>query len=144
MATTHMALSLSSPLSLSVSPRPGPFLISLHLPFLHFPTFSSKTRLTIQRATKEPKETATPASASTQQSSDDPKKGVALYKPKSYEVLVTDAANSLAYALQDGKTRLEIDFPYVFYTSFFYRLLLIFGYFEKVFFFLNAHVPLTY
>ncbi|XP_065866513.1 protein LPA3 [Euphorbia lathyris] len=41
----------------------------------------------------------------------DPKRGVAVYKPKSYEVLVTDAANSLAYALQDGKTRLEIDFP---------------------------------
>lgn len=40
-----------------------------------------------------------------------PKAGVALYKPKSYEVLVTDAANSLAYALEDGKTRLEIDFP---------------------------------
>jgi hypothetical protein len=41
----------------------------------------------------------------------DPKSGVAVYKPKSYEVLVTDAANSLAYALQDGKSRLEIDFP---------------------------------
>ncbi|KAJ8629308.1 hypothetical protein MRB53_022631 [Persea americana] len=41
----------------------------------------------------------------------DPKSGVAVYKPKSYQVLVTDAANSLAYALEDGKTRLEIDFP---------------------------------
>ncbi|RDY06936.1 Protein LOW PSII ACCUMULATION 3, chloroplastic, partial [Mucuna pruriens] len=41
----------------------------------------------------------------------DPKAGVSLYKPKSYEVLVTDASNSLAYALQDGKLRLEIDFP---------------------------------
>ncbi|CAK7336315.1 unnamed protein product [Dovyalis caffra] len=41
----------------------------------------------------------------------DPKSGVAVYKPKSYEVLVTDAANSLAFALQDGKIRLEIDFP---------------------------------
>ncbi|WJZ95391.1 hypothetical protein VitviT2T_014165 [Vitis vinifera] len=41
----------------------------------------------------------------------DPKVGVSVYKPKSYEVLVTDAANSLAYALDDGKTRLEIDFP---------------------------------
>ncbi|XP_062157378.1 protein LPA3 [Alnus glutinosa] len=40
-----------------------------------------------------------------------PKVGVSVYKPKSYEVLVTDAANSLAYALDDGKTRLEIDFP---------------------------------
>ncbi|KAF3450979.1 hypothetical protein FNV43_RR07068 [Rhamnella rubrinervis] len=41
----------------------------------------------------------------------DPKAGVSVYKPKSYEVLVTDAANSLAHALEDGKTRLEIDFP---------------------------------
>ncbi|KAK1436774.1 hypothetical protein QVD17_02556 [Tagetes erecta] len=39
------------------------------------------------------------------------KLGVSVYKPKSYEVLVTDAANSLACALDDGKTRLEIDFP---------------------------------
>ncbi|KAG5546900.1 hypothetical protein RHGRI_018907 [Rhododendron griersonianum] len=42
----------------------------------------------------------------------DPKSGVPIYKPKSYEVLVTDAAISLAYALDDGKTRFEIDFPY--------------------------------
>ncbi|KAL8170921.1 hypothetical protein V2J09_022725, partial [Rumex salicifolius] len=41
----------------------------------------------------------------------DPKAGVAVYKPKSYEVLVSDAANCLAFALDDGKTRLEIDFP---------------------------------
>lgn len=41
----------------------------------------------------------------------DPKAGVSVYKPKSYEVLVTDAASSLAFALDDGKTRLEIDFP---------------------------------
>ncbi|CAI8601417.1 unnamed protein product [Vicia faba] len=41
----------------------------------------------------------------------DPKSGVSVYKPKSYQVLATDAANSLAYALQDGKLRLEIDFP---------------------------------
>ncbi|ONI16451.1 hypothetical protein PRUPE_3G098800 [Prunus persica] len=44
-------------------------------------------------------------------SSLDPKSGVSVYKPKSYEVLVADAAKSLAYALEDGKTRLEIDFP---------------------------------
>ncbi|XP_020585174.1 protein LOW PSII ACCUMULATION 3, chloroplastic [Phalaenopsis equestris] len=37
--------------------------------------------------------------------------GVAVYKPKSYEVLVADASRSLAYGLQDGKLRLEIDFP---------------------------------
>ncbi|KAK9109523.1 hypothetical protein Sjap_017583 [Stephania japonica] len=41
----------------------------------------------------------------------DPKLGVPVYKPKSYEVLVADAANSLIYALEDGKTRLEIEFP---------------------------------
>ncbi|KGN45217.1 protein LOW PSII ACCUMULATION 3, chloroplastic [Cucumis sativus] len=41
----------------------------------------------------------------------DPKAGVPIYKPKTYEVLVSDAANSLAYALEDGKMRLEIDFP---------------------------------
>ncbi|XP_072977949.1 protein LPA3 [Typha angustifolia] len=41
----------------------------------------------------------------------DPKAGVAVYKPKSYEVLVSDAARSLVYALESGKTRLEIDFP---------------------------------
>ncbi|XP_027906117.1 protein LOW PSII ACCUMULATION 3, chloroplastic [Vigna unguiculata] len=43
--------------------------------------------------------------------SSDPKAGVSLYKPKSYQVLVNDAATSLAFALQDGKIRLEIDFP---------------------------------
>ncbi|WJX48656.1 Protein lpa3 [Trifolium repens] len=51
------------------------------------------------------------ASSSDPNSGFDPKSGVAVYKPKSYEVLVTDAANSLSYALQDGKSRLEIDFP---------------------------------
>jgi hypothetical protein len=54
----------------------------------------------------------------------DPKSGVAVYKPKSYEVLVTDAANSLAYALQDGKSRLEIDFPYVLFSFCYCKLVL--------------------
>ncbi|XP_073124170.1 protein LPA3 [Henckelia pumila] len=40
-----------------------------------------------------------------------PKSGVSVYKPRSYEVLVSDAATSLFYALQDGKIRVEIDFP---------------------------------
>ncbi|CAK9310352.1 unnamed protein product [Citrullus colocynthis] len=52
------------------------------------------------------KERAAPATQSS-----DPKAGVPIYKPKTYEVLVSDAANSLAYALEDGKIRLEIDFP---------------------------------
>ncbi|CAL1399912.1 unnamed protein product [Linum trigynum] len=51
------------------------------------------------------------ASAAAQSSGYDPKRGVAVYKPKSYEVLLTDAANSLAFAIQDGKKRLEIEFP---------------------------------
>ncbi|KAK3188663.1 hypothetical protein Dsin_028224 [Dipteronia sinensis] len=46
-----------------------------------------------------------------QQSRFDPKAGVSVYKPKSYQVLATDAANSLSFALQAGNTRLEIDFP---------------------------------
>lgn len=41
----------------------------------------------------------------------DPKAGVAVYKPKSYEVLVTDAAECLAIAMRDGRLRLEIEFP---------------------------------
>ncbi|KAK4488886.1 hypothetical protein RD792_004676 [Penstemon davidsonii] len=41
----------------------------------------------------------------------DPQLGVAVYNPKSYEVLVSDAATSLFYALQEGKNRLEIEFP---------------------------------
>lgn len=43
--------------------------------------------------------------------SPDPRAGVSVYKPKSYEVLISDAAKSLVYALEDGKTRVEIDFP---------------------------------
>jgi hypothetical protein len=40
------------------------------------------------------------------------KAGVAVYKPRSYEVLVADASRSLAAAIDDGRTRLEIEFPY--------------------------------
>ncbi|KAH9298333.1 hypothetical protein KI387_030015, partial [Taxus chinensis] len=41
----------------------------------------------------------------------DPKIGVPLYNPKSYEQLIADAAKALLYALDDAKTRLEIEFP---------------------------------
>uniref|UniRef100_J3L8Z1 DUF1995 domain-containing protein n=2 Tax=Oryza brachyantha TaxID=4533 RepID=J3L8Z1_ORYBR len=37
--------------------------------------------------------------------------GVSVYKPRSYEVLVSDAARSLACAIDEGKTRLEVEFP---------------------------------
>ncbi|KAK4436691.1 protein LOW PSII ACCUMULATION 3, chloroplastic [Sesamum alatum] len=51
------------------------------------------------------------AKATKSESGVNPKQGVAVYKPRSYEVLVSDAATSLFYALQDGKSRLEIEFP---------------------------------
>lgn len=41
----------------------------------------------------------------------DPKLGVSVYKPASYETLIADAAKSLSYALDDSHKRLEIDFP---------------------------------
>ncbi|XP_038993333.1 uncharacterized protein LOC120117064 [Hibiscus syriacus] len=101
---------------LSISP-PRHSFTPIYLPSSHrFLTFSPRPIIQIQCATKDNKEATPPASAPPTQSFD-PKKGVALYKPKSYDVLVTDAANSLAYAIQDGQTRLEIDFPYVFYHS---------------------------
>ncbi|KAK8581319.1 hypothetical protein V6N13_144348 [Hibiscus sabdariffa] len=109
MAMAFMAVSFSSPLSIS---PPRHSLIPIHLASSHrFPTFSVglSPRIPIQCATKDNKEATPPAAAPTK--GFDPKKGVALYKPKSYDVLVTDAANSLAYAIQDGQTRLEIDFP---------------------------------
>ncbi|KNA24704.1 hypothetical protein SOVF_012830 [Spinacia oleracea] len=97
----HPIHSLSSP-STSLHPTSR---LSVHF----LPPFIAKipnncfpsTPLRIQCATKNTPSTSTPA----------PKSGVAVYKPKSYEVLVTDATNSLSVALQEGKTRLEIDFP---------------------------------
>lgn len=44
---------------------------------------------------------------------EDSRAGVAVYNPRSYKVLLSDASRSLVSALDDGKTRLEIDFPYV-------------------------------
>ncbi|KAK9281988.1 hypothetical protein L1049_004899 [Liquidambar formosana] len=94
---------LSSPYPLShLHPSHSPLsLVPTPLRF-HFSTFRAFPRLpltVIQCAKKE----APPGV--------DAKVGVSVYKPKSYEVLVADAANCLAYALEDGKTRLEIDFP---------------------------------
>ncbi|KAJ4834344.1 Protein LOW PSII ACCUMULATION 3, chloroplastic [Turnera subulata] len=92
-SSTSFALLVPSPLSLPSC--------SIHLP--------SSTKIHCTNTNKHPQEVTTTTTTSTQ--SYDPKKGVAVYKPKSYEELATDAANSLALALQDGKTRLEIDFP---------------------------------
>ncbi|XP_074286052.1 protein LPA3 [Silene latifolia] len=104
MALSYHPTPTLSTSSHSISPSLSIHPISLSPFKISFPTSSSSSSLKIIKcATKDPPSTTT--------SIDDPKTGVAVYKPKSYEVLVTDAANSLAFALQDGKLRLEIDFP---------------------------------
>ncbi|KAJ7552822.1 hypothetical protein O6H91_06G071400 [Diphasiastrum complanatum] len=50
-------------------------------------------------------------SSSTAEGSSIEAAGVAVYKPESYDVMVGDAAKSLIYALDDGKLRIEVDFP---------------------------------
>ncbi|XP_050381447.1 protein LPA3 [Argentina anserina] len=105
MATTTMAFSSSSthhPLILSLSPLSS-LPKTTTATFLTTPS-SSFRPLPLNNATRT-------IQCVDKASSADPKTGVAVYKPKSYEVLVTDAATSLAFALEDGKTRLEIDFP---------------------------------
>ncbi|BFI25146.1 hypothetical protein MPTK2_1g18310 [Marchantia polymorpha subsp. ruderalis] len=37
--------------------------------------------------------------------------GVDVYKPASYDVLVSDASSAVAFALEEGKLRMEVDFP---------------------------------
>ncbi|KAI3802601.1 hypothetical protein L1987_30740 [Smallanthus sonchifolius] len=80
------------------------------------PTFSLFPVRILFNSSSSPKKTAANSiRCSSNEASSTPatarKLGVSVYKPKSYEVLVTDAANSLACALDDGKTRIEIDFP---------------------------------
>lgn len=41
----------------------------------------------------------------------DRRAGVAIYKPASYEALISDAAKSLVNALDESKLRLEVEFP---------------------------------
>ncbi|KAG0453910.1 hypothetical protein HPP92_025214 [Vanilla planifolia] len=95
--TLHSASPLQYPLRSSCSPS------IVVYPFNYVTGFGSHRRIRRQIC----------AQSSNEQSPSDSKlkAGVAVYKPKSYEELVTDAARSLAFALQEGKTRLEIDFP---------------------------------
>ncbi|XP_031494165.1 protein LPA3 [Nymphaea colorata] len=112
MSACSWYLASTHPASLSKSIRAGHPLNSLspsvqwHAP-LNAPTFpilrSSSTRVHAKAEAE--------GTTFQRPSGSDPKAGVAVYKPKTYEVLVNDAANSLAYALDDGKVRLEIDFP---------------------------------
>ncbi|KAI6689817.1 hypothetical protein NL676_026645 [Syzygium grande] len=103
-----------SPPSLHHPPPPPPALYPRRPP-PPLSLASARSRFSAKRVRcANSKERAPPAAAaapSPPPSGSDPKRGVALYKPKSYEVLVADAAESLAFALEDGKTRLEIDFP---------------------------------
>lgn len=103
MAMPVMTFSLSS---LSSLPRSSISVVSstpLRSPSPTLSKLSYTTKIQCANTNKQQKSQTT--------QSHDPKSGVAVYKPKSYEVLVTDAANSLAFSLQDGKIRLEIDFP---------------------------------
>ncbi|KAL9407038.1 hypothetical protein Peur_004010 [Populus x canadensis] len=103
MAMPLMTFSLSS---LSSLPRSSISVVSstpLRSPSPTLSKLSYTTKIQCANTNKQQKSQTT--------QSHDPKSGVAVYKPKSYEVLVTDAANSLAFSLQDGKIRLEIDFP---------------------------------
>ncbi|CAL5444220.1 unnamed protein product [Camellia sinensis] len=110
MASSSLhTLSSLSPLSQSNLFHPPLSLPLTFSPLTPRPLFNSS----ISRATPRLKHGQIQCSASKKGAPPevDPKTGVSVYKPKSYEVLVTDAAISLAYALDDGKTRLEIDFP---------------------------------
>ncbi|KAG6791234.1 hypothetical protein POTOM_000346 [Populus tomentosa] len=113
MAMPPMTFSLSS---LSSLPRSSISVVSstpLCSPSPTLSKLSYTTKIQCANTNKQQKSQTT--------QSHDPKSGVAVYKPKSYEVLVTDAANSLAFSLQDGKIRLEIDFPLhvlIFYVLF--------------------------
>ncbi|CAN4098437.1 unnamed protein product [Withania somnifera] len=78
--------------------HPSPFISFSFSLFPHSPITSAKSSLKGIQCIKNEVEA-------------DAKLGVTVYKPKSYQVLVSDAANSLFYALNDGKMRLEIDFP---------------------------------
>ncbi|KAL3511980.1 hypothetical protein ACH5RR_024697 [Cinchona calisaya] len=94
----------------SIFPILQPFTLTSS--FSLFPTFSYPAKSpSLSLINSQPHCTTTKASSTTAANESDPKLGVSVYKPKSYEVLVTDAANSLLYALKDGKTRLEIEFP---------------------------------
>jgi len=104
-----MAMAISSPL-----PHNFTFLPS-HLSSISPLSSSISTTKSLRNTLFKIKciKTEREASSSDPNRGFDPKSGVSVYKPKSYEVLATDAANSLNFALQDGKLRLEIDFPYV-------------------------------
>lgn len=115
MAMSQMASTLASPLSFLLLRHSLPPYIprqhSLSSPLSkrqhsHQILCAKKSSSSSSNNSKQQKPKAQTASSSL-----GPKAGIAIYKPKSYEVLAADAANSLAFALQDGKTRLEIDFP---------------------------------
>ncbi|WOL05326.1 protein LOW PSII ACCUMULATION 3, chloroplastic [Canna indica] len=89
-----------STLSPRLHPIPSPSLLVLH---------SSPSRPLLRSVALRPHAQLRDTPGGT--AAEHPKAGVAVYKPKSYEVLVSDATRSLVCALDDGRTRLEIDFP---------------------------------
>ncbi|XP_050232677.1 protein LPA3 [Mercurialis annua] len=107
MAMAMAMASSSSLLSRKFSHSPDNSLLFSFSPSLQKLPYTITTR--IQCTNKQQESSSQSQSLST--SSFEPRKGVSVYKPKSYDVLASDAAKCLAFALQDGKTRLEIDFP---------------------------------
>ncbi|MCO5599708.1 hypothetical protein L7F22_053813 [Adiantum nelumboides] len=99
---THLPTlaSCSSPLSLFRSPslRQRPTCRHLRIPI------SSRTQHVrhVIAATTETGVTTSDA---------DTRAGVAVYRPSSYDALISDAAKSLCYALDENRRRLEIEFP---------------------------------
>ncbi|CAN1344007.1 Protein LPA3 [Linum perenne] len=107
-------LRTSAPLLLAPSTSAAPLLLAPSTSAAPCRNRSGGIGALLRRANQLQLRRLTRAQAAvTQNSSNDPKSGVAVYKPKSYEVLTVDAANSLAFAIQDGKQRLEIEFPRV-------------------------------
>ncbi|CAN1344003.1 Protein LPA3 [Linum perenne] len=105
-------LRTSAPLLLAPSTSAAPLLLAPSTSAAPCRNRSGGIGALLRRANQLQLRRLTRAQAAvTQNSSNDPKSGVAVYKPKSYEVLTVDAANSLAFAIQDGKQRLEIEFP---------------------------------
>ncbi|OVA00639.1 protein of unknown function DUF1995 [Macleaya cordata] len=108
-STPQNSLSLVSQFRSFLSPLHTSSLLSTTPPLITLSQFRTSSRLKNNVVRCSSSSSSTNSSKEAQELN--PKGGVSVYKPKSYEVLVTDATNSLIYALEDGKTRLEIDFP---------------------------------
>jgi hypothetical protein len=106
-----------------IAPTTKPYIPTLSMlkPFVSTYTFISKMAtflpslamhsITCGHSNRGLTRTASKVRGSLQETSEvNPRAGIPLYKPKSYQVLIADVGKALIYALDDGKTRLEIEF----------------------------------